>query len=88
MNLMKSIFETKDGKRVIAQRPNVPIMIWFVFLLFGRLPVSSNLLSLFELLSFGGLFTWAYLEITAGVNMFRKLLGAGVLAAVIILRLV
>jgi len=84
---MKNVFKTKEGKIVVAQAPNPPIILWFLFLLLSRAPFDQALQGLFELLSFASLFTWAYLEITDGVNTFRRLLGVGVLVGAILLRI-
>lgn len=74
-----NIFKTKNGDTVIAQRPNLPIIGWFVFLIIAKL-TSDNLSEYTYLLSSLFLWVWCALEILYGVNTFRRILGIGVLA--------
>lgn len=75
---LRSFFEDDEGKVVIGQFPNWPL-------------VGAGLMWGLEKTGVGGfgwwgwgfravLFYWAYLELTEGVNGWRKLLGAGVIA--------
>jgi len=69
-----NIFQDKDGNRVVAQTPNLPIIIWFVFFtisIISRGDVSDHAAWVARL----ALGTWAILEITQGENTFRRLLG-------------
>lgn len=74
----------KDGKIVIGQAPNVPIVLWFVCMLVARIVPDTSLRNGFEFLSVAFLFTWAYLEITEGSSYFRRVLGAVVLVGIIL----
>jgi uncharacterized membrane protein len=71
---MEKYFKDSDGKIVIWQKPNIPIIIWVVSLLLVQL-TQGKLGEFFSFISYGALFTWAYLEIFHGVNLFRRLLG-------------
>ncbi len=62
------------------QRPNIPLIGWFVFTATSLFVKSSALHSLFGYISFGFIFTWAWLEITTGTSYFRRALGAIILA--------
>lgn len=62
------------------QAPNFPLIVWFVFLLVERF-TSGTVEAVASLVSFGALFTWAWLEISDGVTPFRRLLGLGVLVS-------
>ena len=76
----------KDNKKnnyVIAQKPNLPLIVWFVSFVITKIPLLSYVHHLFDLISYGAIFTWAWLEIFQGVNNFRK--GLGILVMVIIL---
>lgn len=73
-----------DSKRklTLTQKPNAPIITWAIA------TVASNFLSgalkdLLELVAFGALFTWAWLEIFQGANYFRRVLGATVIGVAI-----
>ena len=77
---LERFFKDKDGKVVIGQTPNAPILIWAVLLvvnLFLHNPHVGIVQNLF-------LFAWAYLELTEGVNYFRKTLGAVVLVGIVV----
>ena len=80
---MKSIFETEDGQRVVTQAPNPPIVAAFSAWLISALSdgdisrVAGNA-SRFLLLY------WAWLEITRGVNTWRRMLGVLVAALTLI----
>jgi len=84
---MRNIFKDRRGKIIIAQKPNLPIIVWFISFTATYLPFRDNVLSFLELFSFGVLFTWAWLEIFSGVNVFRRLLGAAVMIGLLIVRL-
>lgn len=72
------------GKLVIAQAPNLPFVGWFLFTILGRLPFDGATSTALGNIGRAFLFTWAYLEITDGVNYFRRLLGAVVMVAVLV----
>jgi hypothetical protein len=85
MNKIVDFFKDKQGKIVIAQTPNSPLIGFILFTILNFL-WSSNQPKFhyyFELLSFGFIFTWAWLEITSGVNYFRRTLGLVVLICVV-----
>lgn len=64
--------------------PNIPLFGWLLTKL-ASLPVADGKMKDgFDSLSMAFLFTWAYLEITKGVNLFRRLLGLFVIVALII----
>lgn len=74
-------FKDKKGRIVLFQAPNLPLIGWFLFTILN-LSWSNNQPTtqyLFGMLSFGFVFTWAWLEITSGVNYFRRALGLLVL---------
>lgn len=68
----------KDGKGRVAlwQSPNVLLYGWLAFKVISMILSESRFKTGFEKLSMAALFTWAYLEITSGVNYFRRSLGA------------
>lgn len=65
----------KSGKIVIAQKPNLPLIVWVIARLMLLLPIPLLVNKLLSLIAFGSLFTWAWLEIFSGVNLFRRILG-------------
>lgn len=82
--LFDRLFRDASGEIVIGQSPNLPILIW----------VSATLLKLFfqtgqvkiglDILAFISLLYWSFLEITQGVDYFRRDLGVIVLIGLII----
>lgn len=69
------IFRDDKGDIAIAQPPNLPIIVG-VTASFLRLIPSNAYISLgLDLVAFGALFTWAWLELFQGVNYFRRSLG-------------
>ena len=82
--ILEKTFKDKKGNVVIAQRPNTLIVVWLVLSIFSRISSFGNLRAGLILTAGAALFAWAYLEITTGVNYFRKLLGTIVLAVIVI----
>jgi len=81
----KKCFCNDKGKLTIAQLPNLPIILALVFVALALIPnLNSDLQVLFSFLATSFLFVWSYLEITQGVNYFRRALGVGVLVILII----
>jgi len=70
------IFKDKDGNVVLGQFPNVPLLGWMVFTILSWILPDGRLGNASESLGRAFLFTWGYLELTAGVNYFRRALGA------------
>lgn len=71
------MFRDSNGNIVIAQTPNWPLYLVIGFFLLKFIPIEA----LLALSLWGGrvsLLYWAYLEISQGVNGFRKLLGGAV----------
>ncbi len=85
--LFARTFRDSQGQIVLAQMPNLPILIWLTATLLNLIPTSSNVHTGLDALAFGSLFTWAWLELFAGVNYFRRVLGLVVLLGAIASRL-
>ena len=81
---MDKFFRNKQGHFAIWQRPNLPILGWFLFKIISLLTSNRQVAFNFGQLSGALLFTWAYLEITKGDSHFRRVLGAVVMVAVVI----
>jgi hypothetical protein len=81
--LFDKFFRDSNGNIVIAQPPNLPIIVWGVTSLL-KLIFTSGLINIgLNLLAFGSLFTWAWEELFQGVNYFRRVLGFIVLAGLL-----
>lgn len=81
--LFDKFFRDDNGNIVIAQPPNPPLLTWLVATVLKLLPVGPTLAVLFDVVAFGALFTWAWMELFQGVNYFRRSLGFIVLAVAI-----
>lgn len=81
--LFDKIFRDSDGKIVVAQMPNLPLIVWIAASLLKLVFTTGVGNTVLEALAFGSLFTWAWLELFQGVNYFRRALGLGVLIGVI-----
>lgn len=73
--LVDRIFRDSEGNIVIAQMPNLPILVGSTALFLHLILPSSNIQIALGLVGFGALFTWAWLELFDGVNYFRRSLG-------------
>ena len=76
-----------NGNVVLWQNPNLPLWSWFIAMILTHLLPYGRLNFAASLISFGALFTWAYLEITNGVNYFRRGVGLVVIIWIILSRL-
>lgn len=85
--LLDRIFRDGEGQLVIAQAPNLPLIVGLVAtLLQATLPSGSGQATL-DLIAFGAWFTWAWQELFEGVNYFRRSLGLIVLLGLLAVRL-
>lgn len=82
-DLCRNPLKDKEGKYVIAQFPNVPIMLFVLAKLMQQI-TSGGVNEIFSRIGFGTLFVWAYLEFSQGVNSFRRALGLLVLIFIVI----
>ena len=78
------IFKTRDGLVVLAQRPNLSIVVWFVAFILGRIFPDGRFASSIAVIGFVALFIWALLELFKGVNVFRRILGFAVLVFIVL----
>lgn len=86
-NLFDRSFRDPEGNIVIAQKPNLPILVWGAATLLQLVGFGGKLQTGLELISFGTLYTWAWMELFQGVNYFRRSLGFIVLVGLIALHL-
>lgn len=80
----RHFFKDDEGRVIIWQWPNIPIYGWLIAKLLSLLVTPPQLKGGFDEISKAFLFTWAFLEVTQGVNYFRRLLGLVVLIALVI----
>lgn len=73
--LFDQIFRDREGKIVIAQMPNLPILVGLAATFLQFVFPSGRIQTALSLIAFGALFTWAWQELFQGVNYFRRALG-------------
>ncbi len=81
--LFDKVFRDSEGQIVIAQPPNLPLIVWIVASLLKFVITTGKINLGLELVAFGSLFTWAWEELFQGVNYFRRALGLIVLVGLI-----
>jgi hypothetical protein len=80
-SLFQKTFYDDNNKLVLAQSPNLPIIVWafsnIALLLLSK--SNSSIIPILKVINSGSLFTWGWLELFSGVNYFRRALGFSVL---------
>lgn len=80
--MLKRFFTDKDGRIVIAQWPNPPLIIWIVSVIVGRF-THGTVANVISFIGTAALIIWGILEIISGRSMFRRALGVVVLGLTI-----
>ena|SRR5665811_461688 len=78
-SLWSKTWRNRQGKVVIWQTPNLPLIAWAGLTILSLL-VNGRLADILSWLGSAALITWSLLEIFKGVNYFRRALGLLVLA--------
>ena len=81
-SVVHTFFRDNEGNVAIWQVPNAPLIVAMVSAVLG-LFTTGRLSNFTGLIFFGSLFTWSWLEIAYGTSLFRRLLGAFVLVAIV-----
>jgi hypothetical protein len=81
--LVDKTFRDSDGKIVIAQMPNLPLIVWIVSSILALIFSTGKINTVLDVVANGSLFTWAWLELFQGVNYFRRTLGLAVLIGIL-----
>lgn len=81
--LFDQTFRDSEGNIVIAQPPNLPLIVGLVSSLLKLIFTTGQIYLVLDLVAFGALFTWAWEELFQGVNYFRRALGLIVLVGLI-----
>ena len=72
-----------DGDLVLGQMPNPPLITWMVARVLEVFVRTGWPARLLDVVAFGALFTWAWLEIFDGDTYLRRLLGLVVMVAIV-----
>jgi hypothetical protein len=81
--LFDQVFRDSEGNIVIAQPPNLPLIVGIVATVSEVIFTTGKIHLGLDLIAFGSLFTWAWLELFQGVNYFRRGLGLIVLVGLL-----
>ncbi|HAG84537.1 MAG TPA: hypothetical protein DCL61_26135 [Cyanobacteria bacterium UBA12227] len=84
--LFDKTFRDSEGNIVIAQPPNLPLLVGVTATVLKFIVTTGNIHTGLDAIAFGSLFTWAWLELFEGVNYFRRVLGFLVLIGLIATR--
>jgi hypothetical protein len=83
-NLFDRMFRDNTGEIVVAQAPNIPILVWIAATLLKLVFKTGQVKIALDVLAFGSLLYWSFLEITQGATYFRRDLGVIVLIALMV----
>ena len=81
--LFDKVFRDSEGKIILAQMPNLPLICWIIASLLKIVFTTGKINLGLDIIAFGCLFTWAWEELFQGVNYFRRVLGLLVLVGLI-----
>lgn len=87
ITLFDRFFRDREGNIVIAQPPNLPILVGLAAAFLQFMLPPGKIHATAELVAFGAGFTWAWQELFEGVNYFRRSLGLIGLIGLILLGL-
>lgn len=73
--LFDRIFRDNEGNIVIAQKPNLPILLGLTATALHFVLPAGQLQTTTSVIAFGTLYAWAWMELFQGVNYFRRSLG-------------
>jgi hypothetical protein len=82
-SFIEKLWQDKNGHQALIQKPNIPLISWFVFSVIGMILPDGRMADISQVISFGFLFTWAWLEVYSGNTYLRRVLGAIILVFII-----
>lgn len=82
-SLFDQTFRDSEGNIVVAQPPNLPLIVAMTTTLLTLVVPSGTVHTGLDAIAYGSWFTWAWLELFEGVNYFRRGLGLVVLIGII-----
>ena len=83
-NLFDRFFRDNTGEIVVAQAPNIPLLVWIAATLLKLVFKTGQVKIALDILAFGSLLYWSFLEITEGATYFRRDLGVIVLITLMV----
>lgn len=73
--IFEKTFNDKNNNLKLVEMPNLPVITWVVATILGKFIESGTFSNVLDVIGFGALFTFAWMEIDTGANYFRKALG-------------
>ena len=83
-NLFDRFFRDNTGEIVVAQAPNIPLLVWIAATLLKLVFKTGQVKIALDIVALGSLLYWSFLEITEGATYFRRDLGVIVLIALMV----
>jgi hypothetical protein len=74
-------FRGPDGRQTVWQLPNPALWVWLVTVALGRVDLSAAHTAAVDGVRHGALVVWSLDEVLRGASPFRRVLGAVVLVA-------
>jgi len=81
--ILNIFIRDKHGHIALIQIPNIPLVSFFTSSILARIIHQSKLMHSFQMLAFGTLFVWAWLEVFQGASYARRTLGVVILAMLV-----
>jgi hypothetical protein len=82
--LLRRYVSNKQGRVVLWQSPNAPLLAWLIFTLIGMVLHDGSLRSIVQIAAHIAIIIWALLEVFWGASPFRRTLGVIVLMLTVI----
>lgn len=88
MYSIAKLFANKHGDIVVFQRPNAVAIVALVATFLSIILPYGTWNFIASLISYGAIFTWAWLELFEGDSLFRRALGCAVLIWLVLSKIV
>lgn len=82
----QKFWEDRHGRVVVWQKPNKFLITWLVTTMITWFTPAGGFESVVGKISLASLIVWAFLELTRGVNYFRRTVGFLVLVTLVLVR--
>ncbi len=83
----QKFWEDTHGRVVVWQKPNIWLTTWFIAMVIGWFLPNGWSEKFLSFVSLFAIIIWSILELTKGVNYFRRLLGLLILLTLVVSRL-
>ena len=84
-SFIEKCYKDKEGRVVVTQIPNTALVVFVLSSVVTHI-TQGTVNQIAELVAFGTIFTWAWLEVFQGVNYLRRALGLAILVLIVVNR--